>query len=1227
MKNNKLIFSLLLSCGIGIPALGNGIPVQSDVRLTCGKPMFQKGKLYRLHALKYSDLVIGYGKDKVAVRLSAFQENDNRQQWIITELSGSYRIINPFDNKSIHATAEGKVAITENNGSDESQLWRLELVGNGYMLIPANNPVVAVVFDKDGALSLIPKEEARKRKESLLNMELDKKASETPRALSVLQEYLESGDKSIREHHYWEDETIFAENKEAGHATYMPYFSEKELLEDKNYYQTPWTEPVNRAYQSLNGMWRFHFVPEPSQRPLDFFREGFDDSKWDIIPVPSNWEMQGYDRPIYCNVEYPHANKPPYIMARPKFNDGGANYGINPVGSYIREFDLPQEWSSQNTFIHFGGIYSAAFVYLNGQYVGYSQGANNVAEFDLSKYLRAGKNKLAVQVFRWSDGSYLECQDMFRMSGIFRDVYIYNVPKVSVRDHYITSTLDPASGYKKADMQIQLTLDNRHRLQGTKKIIVKVDDPNGQEIASKEVTVNYAANDSLTKTDVRFSFDNVLNWSAETPHLYSIRVIQKEQGKEEMAFSTKYGFRSIEVRGPLVYINGKRVFFKGVNRQDTDPLLGRAVNVASMLRDVTLMKQNNVNTIRTSHYPNQAKMYAMFDYFGLYTMDEADVEDHANQSISDMPSWIPAFVDRIDRMVLRDRNHPSVIFWSLGNEAGGGDNLGHCYDAAHRLDDRPVHYEGTRDNTPYGGNRFSDLYSKMYPGMDWMGKYADFFDKPMFICEYAHAMGNGIGNLTEYWQDIENSSTIIGGAIWDWVDQAIYEPREIQNGTWMGRMRTGYDFPGPHQGNFCSNGILPATRNESPKLSEVKTVQQFVKFAYLGQTPKKNTIQVRLHNRYNFTSLDQFDLQWEVLKNGSVVAVKSQSLAAVAPDDSITLLLDLPKVNLVKCSEKEEEVMVNLYVRLREATAWAPACHEVAKSQIQLSSRGKLAKISVNKRDAAPVVSVENERVTVSGNHTKAVFDQKTGQMISLEMNGREILAHGAGFLYDNHRWIENDRFNKTTNGLFETGSCEAIVNDKFVVVKTTRDGELCATDITYTFAPNGTIDMDVRLQPKIADLRRAGLVCSIDSSLNQVNYYAHGPWENYNDRKAGCFIGRYTTTIDDMVEEYAKPQSMGNREGLRELILTDKSGRGICIETEGNVAFSALPYTDADLMKADHIWDINKRPGTILHLDALVRGVGNASCGHNVGTLPVYQVPQRVLEYKLRITEISPSK
>ena len=1019
---------------------------------------------------------------------------------------------------------------------------------------------------------------------------------------------------------HWEDETMFAENKERAVATYMPYNNTQEMLADAEYYATPWTEPVNSRYMTLNGTWKFNLVSEPSQRPLDFFEMGYNVDGWDEIPVPSNWEMLGYDKPIYNNVEYPHANTPPFIKARPGFNDGGKNYGINPVGSYVRTFEIPENWDGRRTYIHFGGIYSAAFVWLNGEYIGYTQGANNVAEFDLTNYLKKGENKLAVQVFRWSDGSYLECQDMFRMSGIFRDVYLYNVPKASVRDHYITSKLSDNRSH--ADINVNIELDNRDFEPGNKTVVASIYSAEGELLHSNSVKLNTAVKIASLSADIKLSIDNVTLWNAEKPYLYTVRIVQLDaNGNEEMAFSTKYGLRDIEIKNSLVYINGERVFFKGVNRHDTHPVYGRAVTTESMLQDVLLMKQNNINTIRTSHYPNAAKMYAMFDHYGLYCCDEADLEDHANQSISDRESWIPSFVDRINRMVMRDRNHASVVMWSLGNEAGNGNNFGPCYDEAKRLDDRPVHYEGTRSNGNYGGGRFSDFYSKMYPGQAWMLENTNNLDKPMFICEYAHAMGNAIGNLKEYWQKIEASNSCIGGCIWDWVDQAIYDPQEMKEGIY--RIHTGYDYPGPHQGNFCSNGIIPPTREESAKLKEVKAAHQFVEIAMPEVNEKKATATIELKNKYNFTNLNEFDIIYDVVKNGEVVYTGKMPAPAAKPGESVKARIKAKKAsNIKRLRKRGDEVMITVRLAYREAQVYAPAGHEVAMQQFALTERGPLAAI---KSKGAPLASTSALHEVVLGNDKVQVkFDAVTAQLTSLSFNGKNIIADGQGFLYDNHRWIENDRFTETTNGVEPKGDIKVVEENGNTVVKTVRRGSLCDTEIDYIIYPQGVVDVVAKFIPKNGDLRRAGLVCGIDKSFQNISYYAYGPWENTVDRKDGVAVGRYSAKADgSMAAPYVKPQSSGSREGLRELVMTDDAGNGVKIVTEGNVSFSALPYTDEDLMNANHYWEMQERPYTVLHLDAWMRGIGNASCGHDVGTMPEYCVPNKEMTYKLRISPV----
>ena len=1328
------------------PTLKRAMTILIALALSIGTALaqvaFQQGKLYHITTKDKASQVLTIDQNGALISGALNKENTG-QYWKLSELSGSWRIINPVTNQALRVDAV-LVELGENNGSDEAQLWKVE----GDLLIPTNNPGVVLAVAKNGTFTTIPKAQAAQTKGAHFNIRAAEAAgfddALTYRIRCAAQPKLvlgngDSGENNARivaetvgaenrgqfwniktidlftfavenafygqnfddggdnasidyllqwpatvgqwnnarfhfvpvpgkadtyviqsankgkqqnmyalrggqlkavpmnlqdqtawftfetvekpkiQAPYWEDETIFAENKEPAVATYMPYESEQAMLADKAYYKTPWTTPVNNRYLSLNGTWRFHFVSEPSQRPMDFWKEGYDVSAWDTIPVPSNWEMQGYDRPIYANVEYPHSNTPPYIKARPGFNDGGANYGINPVGSYVRTFQVPDNWDGRRTLIHFGGIYSAAFVWLNGQYVGYTQGANNVAEFDLTDFLHKGENTLAVQVFRWSDGSYLECQDMFRMSGIFRDVYLYNVPQLSIRDHYFTTEL--RNNYQEATLNIALTFGSKGEPQeGKKTVEVSLYHPNGT-LMDKATVEPVFYRHGTTECGMKFNLKQPKLWSAETPNLYTVHVVQKdEMGNEEMAFSDKVGFRSVEIRNSLVYINGKRVFFKGTNRHDTDPVYGRAVRTESMLRDVLLMKQNNINTVRTSHYPNAARMYAMFDYYGIYCVDEADLEDHANQSISDRKSWIPAFEDRIERMVKRDRNRASVIMWSLGNEAGNGENFGPCYNKAKSLDSRPVHYEGTRSNGNYGGGRFSDFYSKMYPGMAWMNQNTSNLDKPMFICEYAHAMGNAIGNLKEYWDIIEGSNSCIGGCIWDWVDQAIYEPREIKQGVY--RLRTGYDFPGPHQGNFCSNGIIPATREESPKLAEVKAAHQFVKFELKQVNPAKNLAVVLLKNTYNFHDLSQYELVYDVVLNGRVAATKRLDLPAIAAGEQQEISLKLPKANLQKNSTKGNEVLLNLRVVYKKDQTFCKAGHSVAQAQFTLSERTALPAIA-GKGDNKWGQTLAMHETRLFNSNMAICIDNATGQLQSLAFNGKNVVANHEGFIYDNHRWIENDRFTNTDNGLTGNATVQVTEENGLTVIKTRRDGSICATEVDYILYPQGMVDIVARFNPKNGEVRRAGLVCAIDSAYDQVDYYAYGPMENYCDRKDGATIGRYHTTVDEMLVHYAKPQSTGGREGLRELILRNKQGEGVKIETEGQVAFSALRYTDADLMNCNHIWELTKRPYTVLHLDAWTRGIGNASCGQDVNTLPQYRVPQQTLTYKLRISPL----
>lgn len=1321
MKTLKSLLCLLLVAFLALPAAAQ----------------WPKGALY--HLLTTTQLAVQ--DDAALVPLNA---QSLQQYWTVSELSGSYRIIDPFTQRALRHNGNA-IETGEVNGSDENQLWKLETTPRGILLVATTRPDMAVAVSSS-TLTLAPKASVQTSKAQQLHFQRAKTqgwdetqayrirplaqpkmllgngekfengaaiVAETPdannrgqywtikmldltrrvvgnafftqhmddggnnKAIDYLLQWpasmqrpgnaqlqllavpgqadtyvlashqkkgtmfalregkmkampldlknrnawlrFEAVDKPKIKSPRWEDETVFAVNKLPGHTTLTPYATEAEMLADKAFYDTPWTQPKTSRRLSLNGQWRFNLVSQPSERPTDFYKEGFDDSAWDHIEVPSNWEMHGYDKPIYNNVEYPHGNTPPYITARPGFNDGGKNYGINPVGSYARTFQLPADWLARRTVLHFGGIYSAATIWVNGHEVGYTQGANNDAEFDITAYLRPGTNRLAVQVMRWSDASYLECQDMFRMSGIYRDVYLYSTPRVYVADHLITPSL--SDNYTKGQLHIDVALQNTQERNTKGQVLATLYDPTGQKVAEQSLDYPHilpASSDRVSGFATLMTVPNVKPWTAETPALYTLRFrLMDEQGREQQAWSTKVGFREVKIKGSLLYVNGQRVFLKGVNRHDTDPERGRSVTTESMLRDVLLMKQNNINTIRTAHYPNAARMYAMFDYFGLYVCDEADLEDHANQSISNMESWIPSFVDRINRMVKRDYNHPSVIMWSLGNEAGNGENFRQCYDEAARLDQtRPIHYEGTRINRPFGGERFSDFYSKMYPDMAWMHKYTSNMDKPMFICEYAHAMGNAIGNLPEYWEVIENSNACIGGCIWDWVDQAIYDPQEMKRG--IKRLHTGYDYPGPHQGNFCSNGIIPATREESAKLKEVKAAHQFVKFSLrdLDRTTSRATIGLR--NGYDFLNLCDFDLRYQVLSNGRVVKQGQMPMPALAAGDSTTLTLSLP--SLSKAQRKGEELHLNLTAHRREATPWCEAGHEEAMKQFALTERAPLAPLAAKGK---AVQSEEKQNMlTLTAGALKAQFDQRSARLVRLEMNGREVLGHGLEWDYTNYRFIENDTRQAYTDGMQAEGKLILRYEGKIAIVESQRTGSICDLKTTYTIYPQGIMDVAAEFTPKSNRLRRAGIRVGLDNALSHIDYHAFGPWENYNDRRAGVSVGRYSTTPMGMMEHYVKPQSTGGREGLRSATFTDAQGRGLRIETEGEVSFSAIPYTEEDMHKAPHTWELTARPYTVLQLNAAYRGVGNASCG-GVDTMPKYCVPQKKMNFKLRFTPV----
>ena len=1041
------------------------------------------------------------------------------------------------------------------------------------------------------------------------------------------------------------NENKVSDHKEDAHATFIPYASVDQIKADAKHYAEPWQQPdeSKAEYINLNGTWKFKYVPGTSYGPgsSDFYASNYNDSGWDDIRVPLSWEMANYGKPVYTNVGYPFSNNPPNA------NSGMSQYGVtddNATGFYRRTINIPATWKDKRVFIHFDGVYSAAVVWVNGKYVGYSQSSNTDAEFDITGFVTTGDNQLSVRVYRWCDGSYLEGQDMWHLSGIHRDVYLVATPKVFVSDHYITSSLNNEA--TSGSMSVKLTVDNRNTVSTTKTLQVSLLDADDNQIATG--TQTYRGTSTAEKTVTLSGLSNLRPWSAEDPYLYTVVVSQKdENGAEEMAFSTKYGFRNITKSGNLIYINKKRVYFKGVNTQDTHPEYGRAIDMETMMKDLTMMKKANVNTVRTSHYPRQPKMYAMMDALGFYVMDEADVECHYNQNLSSNSSWITAMDDRTKRMVLRDRNHPSVIFWSLGNECGGGSNFSTTYNTCKNLDSRFVHYEGAGSGTNY-----SDLGSNMYPTVSSVGgNRSGLNGKPYFICEYAHAMGQAVGNLKEYWDVIENSTGIIGACIWDWVDQSVYDPARLVNGQkksangfnyWV----SGYDYNSTSgvnqgfQGNFLNNGIVTPDRTWTGKLSEVKKVYQNVKFSDFSASAKS----VNIANKYAFMpiSSDNFDIAYRVMKDGRLVEEGTlASFQTIAAGSSATVTLPINTA-----VDKSAEYLVNIELRIKKPTngaadwtTWAEEGYSIADAQFSLSEQNTsngTAKgtdgtmgfpVLPSYTSAGGQLSVSTDgswsskTYTVSGtdNNGKAysIVFNSSGKMTSWTYDGKSLINAGPDF--NSYRKVDNDRnfkpsFSKSSNLSIKSTLAKS-GNNATMSVKGSATG--CSYTINYTFYPDGTVDMNVKFSPS-GTLARIGLGMQFASGFENVEFYARGPRSNYSDRKTGSYLGRFTTTVDDMVDEMIHPQTFGDHEDMRELILTNKASNvQIGIKAGGRASFSLSHYDETEwCTSGDSMWntelhwyDLTRYQQVYAHFDYMQCGLGNNSCGGD-GCLSQYQCP-----------------
>lgn len=975
----------------------------------------------------------------------------------------------------------------------------------------------------------------------------------------------------------WENEKIFAINKLPGHVTMVPYPSVSSLKADSQHMLKPWTDPKSEDWMSLNGQWKFNWVKQPSDRPMNFFKTDYDVSGWDDIEVPSNWEMKGYGTPIYTNVTYPFNSNPSKILPLPGYT---AEAEPDPVGSYRRDFQLPASWAGKSVFLHFDGVYSAFHVWVNGKMVGYSQGANNDSEFDITKYVKPGRNIVAVEVVRWSDGSFLEDQDMFRLSGIHKDVWLYAAPKTSIEDMLLSSEFD-GDDYSNGTFKAKVTLRNDGGKAADHTVHVEMLDPSGKVVFSKDAGTVKVERDK--EVDVEFSeaVRNPQLWSAEIPNLYTVIVSLKDaSGKDVQAVSNRFGFRKIEIKNSRVYVNGQQIWFKGVNRHETHPTCGKAVPVETTIKDILLMKQHNVNTVRTCHYPQSPKAYALYDYYGIYVMDEADVECHGNQRISDEESWIGAYVDRGVRMVRRDRNHPSVIFWSLGNESGGGCCLEAERDAIKALDpSRPVHYEGWWD--------VSDMDSNMYPSISAMEERdRNGSDRPYFLCEYAHSMGNSPGNIGEYWDSIEASERMIGACVWDWVDQGIE-----RFGGHHGEFLYGGDFADvPNDMDFCCNGLTTPDRQETAKLQEVKRVYQYIKMAG-GDDP--HTVVVR--NAYAFLDLSNFRIAWELLADGHTVEVGEMDSPSLAPGKSV-------KVAIPFNTEvgADAEYLLDVAFSLKEDTDWADAGFEVARQQIVLNG-------------VEPVLPAYEP----GEGDVEVKIDPVTGLMEGMHIAWYRMVGNDCFTdMTPYESYPVADSYSETWNGDVRTVE----VSGRLVI--NAKEPVMMPYSLQYDIYSDGTVDVEAFFVKTSPIIRRMGLRIDLPYEYSDVFWYGRGPHENYPDRKRSADLNIWDINVDVMSEEhYVRAQSRGNREDVRWITISDTHGNSVKVTAEGHMAFSALHYTDEAIASVKHDFELSKvrEYGTMLYLDAIQQGLGNRTCGPE--PLEKYMIPEGVpVTLKIRI-------
>lgn len=1008
----------------------------------------------------------------------------------------------------------------------------------------------------------------------------------------------------------WENPQIPGRNRVKPHVNSLPFPDRSAALSGEQG-RSPW-------FKLLNGRWKFYYSPTVAESPENFYQEEYDTGTWDDIEVPGNWQLSGYDRPHYTNVIYPFPVDPPYVPTE------------NPTGCYRRGFYLTDSYLEGKNFIRFEGVDSAFYLWINGREVGFSKGSRLTAEFEISQYLKSGYNTISVKVIKWSDGSYLEDQDMWWLSGIIRDVYLYSAPVVDLFDFTVQTDLD--NQYCDAVFKFNGLLKNysKDEIKGYSLELELLDEQLEQVFKkSLDSEINIAAGGEEI-IELERDVDDPYKWSAESPYLYTLLITLSDIDGNKIEVKTcKVGFRSVELKDGNMLVNGVPIMIKGVNRHDHHSKLGKAVSLKSMIDDILLMKCHNINAVRTSHYPNDPRFYDLCDYYGLYVVDETDLECHGFGALGDInrisndPEWENPYLDRMKRMVGRDKNHPSIIIWSLGNESGFARNHVKMAEWVREQDPtRLIHYE------PDQKQQVVDIIGPMYTPLEEVieiGKQEG--EHPFILCEYAHAMGNGPGGLKEYWDVFYKYKRLQGGFIWDWIDQGLTQYTE-DGKEWYAY---GGDFGEfPHDKNFNINGLIFPDRTPSPGLIEYKKVIEPVKVDAVDL----NSGKVKVTNYYDFVSLEHLQVSWNIMFNNKIIQKGALSELAISAGESkeIAIPYKLPAVI------SSGDYWLNINFTLKEDSSWADVGHEVAWAQFELPVMEEGIQTSFSKMQ--PIALTENSgEIVVSGADFYIAFDKIYGQILEWNYQGQELINNSPVLNF----WrAPNDNDEKQYGKVWRKSGLHKlqhriddisseVVNERLVkvLVKTRTAPPVLAKGFnclySYLIYGSGDIVLDIKgeVEGEFPVLPKIGLQFTIPEKMDQVDWYGRGPGESYPDSKLANRFGQYHSDVEGLFVPYVYPQDNGNRTDVKWVSFTNKRGMGLLVVGQPFINFSAHYYTTENISSAEHSYELIKQNEITVNIDYKQCGLGSGSCGPNP-PLPEYRIDPEDFQFAVRFRPYS---